>query len=83
MATEKRKKKARGRPPKQETPQLPATFDEIMQSVVKTKTPEEIEAMLEEERVHEGTTGLIKDIAKIRAKAKAKEVYQDSRDAQD
>ena len=37
----------------------------------------------EEERVHEGTTGLIKDIAKIRAKAKAKEVYQDSRDAQD
>ena len=50
MSTEKRKKKVRGRPPKQETPQLPVTFDEIMQSVVKTRTPEEIEKMLEEEK---------------------------------
>ena len=32
----------------------------------------------EEERVHEGITGLIKDIAKIRAKAKAEEAQQDS-----
>ena len=48
MSTEKRKKKARGRPPKQETPQLPATFDEIMQSVVKTRSTEELDAILEE-----------------------------------
>ena len=32
----------------------------------------------EEERVHEGITGLIKDIVKIRAEVKAKEAHQDS-----
>ena len=37
----------------------------------------------EQERVHEGITGLIKDIVKIRAEAKAKEVHQDSKDSQD
>ena len=29
---------------------LPATFEEIMQSVVKTRTPEELEAIMEEEK---------------------------------
>ena len=37
----------------------------------------------EEERVHEGITGLMNDIAKIQAKAKAKAAHQDTKITQD
>ena len=56
MSTEKRKKKRpRGRPPEQEVPFLPATFKEILQRVVQTRTPEEIQEIIDEEkRKHDG-----------------------------
>ena len=50
MSAEKRKKKPRGRPPENNHIPLPASFEEIMQSVVRTRTPEEIAEMLEEEK---------------------------------
>ena len=50
MSAEKRKKRPRGRPPEHEEVFLPATFKEILQRVVQTRTPEEIEAIMEEER---------------------------------
>ncbi len=53
VSTEKRKKRPRGRPPESEEVNfipLPASFDEILQAVVRTRTPEEIEQMLAEER---------------------------------
>ena len=48
--TQKSKKKARGRPPKQEIEPIAASFEEVLQSVVRTLTPEELEAMLEDEK---------------------------------
>ena len=57
MSTEKRKKRPRGRPPESEEVNfipLPASFDEILQAVVRTRTPEEIEQMLAEERDERG-----------------------------
>ncbi len=50
MAAEKRKKRPRGRPPEHNPIPLPASFEEIMQAVVRTRTPEEIAEMLEEEK---------------------------------
>lgn len=52
----RRRKKPRGVTPESEEvnyispPPLPASFEEIVRAVVRTRTPEEIEQMLAEER---------------------------------
>ena len=50
MSTEKRKKKARGRPPEHVTEPIPDTFENILKTVVRTVTQEELDAVLEEEK---------------------------------
>ncbi len=50
VSTEKRKKKARGRPPEHDTEPIPDSFENILKTVVRTVTQEEIDAALEEEK---------------------------------
>ena len=50
MATEKRKKRGRGRPPEHDTDPIPDTFENILKTVVRTVTQEEIDAVLGEEK---------------------------------
>ncbi len=54
MSTEKRKKKARGRPPEHDSEPIPDTFENILKTVVRTVTQEEIDAVLEEEKRDKG-----------------------------